>query len=149
MTPTKRTPRSVSKTPWYTNYSCAKERCERKTHPNFKRYGGRGIKFLMTVDDFGTLWVRDKAHKLLKPSIDRINNDGNYTLSNCRFIEMKENRKRVVRDYSSIMKPIAQINKVSGEVIKVWSSASEASKELGIGFRNISMCLRRSLYLKR
>ena len=79
--------------PWLNNYQGAKKRCENIKSKKYPRYGGRGIKFLMTMEDFKTLWFRDKAHLLKKPSIDRKNNDGNYELSNCRFIELSENSR--------------------------------------------------------
>ena len=47
----------------------------------------------MTKDDFKFIWFRDKAHGMKQPSIDRIDNDGNYELSNCRFIEHRENAR--------------------------------------------------------
>ena len=68
-----------------------KDRCTNKNHSNFKRYGGRGITNFLTVSDLIYLWNRDNAKELKRASIDRINNDGNYTLDNCRFIEMTEN----------------------------------------------------------
>jgi len=77
--------------PWYFSYSSAKSRC---TNPNVKyyhRYGGRGIKFLMTREDVAYLWGRDKAELMDNPTIDRIDNDGNYELSNCCFIEKSLN----------------------------------------------------------
>lgn len=68
-----------------------KYRCENPKCSGFKRYGGRGIKCLLTVDDLRFMWNRDNAKSMVKPSIDRIDNDGHYELSNCRFIEAQEN----------------------------------------------------------
>lgn len=45
----------------------------------------------MTLEDFRKLWFRDKAYLLKRPSIDRINSSGDYTLKNCQFIEFKKN----------------------------------------------------------
>jgi hypothetical protein len=60
----------------------------------YHRYGGRGIKFLLSKAGAAFLWERDGAAMLRMPSIDRLDNDGDYTLENCRFIEMSENRSR-------------------------------------------------------
>lgn len=83
--------------PWYSSYRSAVDRCRNPNHIYYKRYGGRGIKLLMIPEDFKSLWFRDKAYLLKKPSIDRKNNDGNYTLKNCRFIEFSENVRKAQR----------------------------------------------------
>ena len=80
--------------PWIKNYRWALERCNYSKHKSFHRYGGRGIKFLMTVADFKFLWFRDKAHLMKCPSIDRIDNNDNYTLNNCHFIEKIDNSRK-------------------------------------------------------
>jgi hypothetical protein len=69
-----------------------KQRC--RDLPN---YAGRGIKCLVTFDDLVAVWQRDNAAKMSKPSIDRIDNDGNYEPSNIRFIEFAENIRRGVK----------------------------------------------------
>ena len=79
---------------WAISYSSAKQRCNNPKHKKYKYYGGRGIMFLMTVKDFKFLWFRDKAYLMEKPSIDRKNNNGNYTLKNCQFIELRKNRSK-------------------------------------------------------
>lgn len=79
--------------PWLQHYNGAHQRCTNKNHIRYERYGGRGIKFNMRVKDFKELWFRDKAYEMNKPSVDRINNDGNYELNNCRFIEHSLNVK--------------------------------------------------------
>ena len=56
-----------------------------------KRYGGRGITICnewLNFDNFA-LWALNNGYKE-GLSIDRINNDGNYEPSNCRWITMKE-----------------------------------------------------------
>jgi len=68
-----------------------KTRCFNKKAQNYKYYGGRGIKCNISKNELIMLWFRDYAYLLKKPSIDRIDNDGNYEYSNCRFIEMSKN----------------------------------------------------------
>lgn len=82
--------------PWYTNWVSARNRCENKNNAAYKNYGGRGISFDMTFWQVGVLYWRDRANEMKYPTIDRINNDGNYTFANCRFIERSENRRKEV-----------------------------------------------------
>ena|SRR3990167_7137366 len=69
-------------------------RCTQKGCNGYKYYGGRGIKTFITVDELEFLWHRDYAANMKHPSIDRIDNDGNYELSNCRFMEWEDNNRR-------------------------------------------------------
>ena len=78
-----------NKTPWMKNYFSIKRRV--LYHPN---YAGRGIKNFLTPKDLKYLWIRDSAKNMEKPSIDRIDGRKNYTLNNCRFIELIENIRR-------------------------------------------------------
>jgi len=80
--------------PWFASYDKAKQRCTNPKSNSYKNYGGKGIKFLMALDDFEFLWKRDNASQMKRPSIDRINSEENYELSNCRFIELSENISR-------------------------------------------------------
>ena len=82
------------KCPWIVSFRGAKYRCTNKNEVNYHRYGGRGIEFKMTIKDFKFLWFRDKAYLMKRPSIDRIDNKGNYELDNCRFIEQSENSRK-------------------------------------------------------
>lgn len=78
-------------TPEYHSWSAMIGRCRSKTHQDYFRYGGRGItvcdrwlnSFQNFLDDMG-------KRPSLKYSIDRINNDGNYEPSNCRWATPKE-----------------------------------------------------------
>lgn len=82
------------KKPWIMNLRAARERCMNKNHKDYLRYGGRGIICLLTRPEIKSLWERDRAYLMGTPTLDRINPDGNYTLGNCRFLEMRENSRR-------------------------------------------------------
>ncbi len=104
-------------TQWYKSYIKAKGRCNNPNNTAYKYYGGKGIKFLMTVEDFRYLWYRDKGYLLDRPSIDRKNSNGNYTLKNCRFIERIENNSlahRGEKNHFAILteKQVKQIRKI-------------------------------------
>jgi len=58
---------------------------------NRERYAGRGIRNFLTFADLLFLWQRDNAESMQRPSIDRRDNDGDYTVENCRFLELFEN----------------------------------------------------------
>jgi hypothetical protein len=80
--------------PWMQHYLDANHRCLNPNNPAYKYYGGRGIKQLMSLKDFRSLWFRDKAYLLKRPSIHRKNNDKNYTIKNCEFLEHSKHVKR-------------------------------------------------------
>lgn len=98
----------------------------------YYRYGGRGIECRITEEELKELWFQDKAYEMDQPSIDRIDNDGHYEYSNCRFIELEENICRQKR------KPILQYD-LEGNFIREWESISEASRKYG---KTIIDCLR-------
>lgn len=66
-----------------------------------------------------------------QPTIDRENNDGNYCLENCRFIEKSEN---------STKDKYKQVNQydAAGNFIRTWKSGWEVQRVLGIANSNIS-----------
>jgi len=66
-------------------------RCFNKRHRAYHRYGGRGITICLSWLEFPIFhdWALSHGYKT-NLSIDRINNDGNYESSNCRWATSKE-----------------------------------------------------------
>lgn len=77
--------------PWMSSFFNARARCNYKKCEMYPFYGGKGIRFLLTKQEVEYLWKRDKAGELKRPSLDRIQSQGDYILSNCRFIELNLN----------------------------------------------------------
>jgi hypothetical protein len=75
----------LSNTPTYTTYTAMKKRCYNSNDPAYHSYGGRGISVCdRWLEDFEN-FLYDMGERPEGTSIDRINTDGNYELSNCRW----------------------------------------------------------------
>jgi len=65
------------KYPWKHRLVLIKLRCNNPQDKAYKWYGKRGIKCLITEEEIKKLWFRDKAYLMLRPTIDRKDNNGN------------------------------------------------------------------------
>lgn len=98
-------------------------------------YKKKGIQCFLTREDVEFLWNRDSAESLEWPSLDRKDNNGDYTLENCRFIEHRINSIRERK------KPIIQYT-MEGEFVAEYPSASEAAKVTGFTWNSICTAAR-------
>jgi hypothetical protein len=77
------------------------QRCENPDNVGFKNYGGRGIKVCDRWHKFES-FLSDMGIPQPKLSIDRINNDGDYSPENCRWTtwhEQMNNKRPAPRGY--------------------------------------------------
>lgn len=87
----------------YGVWNCMKQRCDNPKNPNYKYYGGKGVRLCKEWYSFENFaeWAfcngyyeQENVSRPQKLSIDRIDSDGNYCPENCRWITVHENTLR-------------------------------------------------------
>lgn len=94
------------KTRFYNIWKGIKQRCDNPNASRYNRYGGRGISYDPDWENYQN-FKKDMYFKYLyairqlkikKPSIERMNNNGNYYFDNCIFIDMNHQAKNTRRN---------------------------------------------------
>lgn len=83
------TSHGLSKNPVYSIWKLIKARCYNPNAGNYKYYGARGISMCGRWLHNPELFINDMGLRPEGYSIDRIDNDGNYEPSNCRWVDHK------------------------------------------------------------
>lgn len=89
--------RSTGSSPTYKSWEKMICRCYNKNYEYYNQYGGRGIKVCQRWHKFEN-FLEDMGERLPNTSIDRINNNGNYKPTNCRWSTNKEQSQNTRRN---------------------------------------------------
>lgn len=87
----------MTRTRTYRSWSHMKERCYNPNALNFDKYGGRGITVCQAWRDSFLAFLADMGSRPRGRSLDRIDPNGNYEPSNCRwatYTEQSYNQRR-------------------------------------------------------
>ena len=112
----------------YRSYAAAKNRCTNPNYPRFGDYGGRGIEFRLNsvqevIDAIGPRPEGDY-------SIDRIDNDGHYEVTNIRWATRSQQQ---LTDWSVVYVTLNGKTQPLSSWCKSWRSVTPLSAHASTG----------------
>lgn len=118
-----------------------KQRCLNPNNPRFDSYGGRGICIEPAWLSFSG-FLADMGERPKGMTLDRIDNDGDYTKANCRWILHGHQQRNTRRNKLSL-----HLVKEILAVQRVWEGsdrelARQFAKELGVKAETIREVLK-------
>jgi len=134
---------NLSHHPLYNVWYKMKQRCYLQHDCKFKRYGARGIivcyEWKNNFEVF-YIWAINEGIWKAGLQIDRINNDGNYEPSNCRFVTAKENIRN-----STVCKLTKEIaDSIKSEYIAYENGYKKLAKKYNTSWTNVRNIIRRN-----
>lgn len=90
--------------PTYTSWENMISRCYNTNNPQYSDYGGRGITVCPGWRDFKN-FLADMGERPYGLTLDRIDNDGNYELGNCKWSTRSEQQRNRRCGYRKDGKP--------------------------------------------
>jgi len=139
----------LSGTNLYSRWEGIIQRVSNPKSPVYKHYGGRGITICeewKSFIDFYNWAINNGYSKELE--IDRINGDGNYDPSNCRWVDKSTNRGNVPQRQRN-KKPNWGILKIRDKyTIQIWDKSTKKLKRFGVFDSEIDAMNVRDKYLK-
>jgi hypothetical protein len=107
-----------SYSPIYQAWKAIRQRCGSPAHRWFNDYGGRGITVCARWDNSFELFAKDMGERPSGMTLDRINNEGDYTPENCRWATMEtqsnNTRANVYLTVDGVSQTISQWSRQSG-----------------------------------
>jgi hypothetical protein len=108
----------MSRSPEYSIWAGMRKRCLNPSYREFRLYGGRGITIAPRWEDFDNFLADMGSRPSDKHSLDRIDSDGNYEPSNCRWatdLEQSNNTSRNIWiTYQGKRHTVAQLARLTG-----------------------------------
>lgn len=113
------TTHGMTDTKLYSVWHGMRKRCICQTTKHYERYGGRGISICKEWDDFSNFYEWSIVNGYKEGlTIDRINNNGNYEPSNCRWATSKEQARNrcntTMYDIDGVTKSLIEWSEING-----------------------------------
>lgn len=138
---TKHGQRKVSKTSKsYITWQGMMGRCYNKNHADYKNYGARNIIVCKSWHTFENFY-KDMGDRPEKMTLDRIDNNGNYELSNCKWSnanEQAQNRNFVKLNAEKVarIKWLLEVNKhTNRQIAEMFNVSPQAITDIKKGRR--------------
>lgn len=116
----------------YSTWKGMHYRCYSEQSKSYKNYGGRGIKVCEEWHDLNNFieWGETNRRPTKKHTLDRIDNDGDYTPENCRWATPKQQARntRANKLNDTIVKDIKRL-------YKKHNNQREVARVLGISYK--------------